>query len=80
MIFAIRRISDKAFFGTVNCTLIGLFDAIDEYASPYEFEYSKMQFKHTSDDGVYEWYRFATPTNYEEYLNLRGELVLVERA
>lgn len=62
MIYAIRRIEDKAFFGTIQTTKDNLFDAIDEHADPYGFEYSTVRFKHTGDDGVDIWRRFD-PSN-----------------
>lgn len=65
MIYAIRRIEDKAFFGTIQVSKDMLFDAIDEHADPYGFEYSTMKFENTGNDGVDVWQRFdsSTPLN-----------------
>jgi hypothetical protein len=58
MIYAIRRIEDKAFFGTIQTSKDNLFDAIDEHADPFGFEYSTMRFEYTGNNGVDVWLRF----------------------
>lgn len=58
MIYAIRRIEDKAFFGTIQVSKYNLFDAIDEHADPFGFEYSTMKFENTGNNGIDLWFRF----------------------
>lgn len=58
MIFVVRRISDKAMFGIVNCPKDDLFDTIDEHTNPFMFEYTNMKFENTGSNGVDAWLRF----------------------
>lgn len=60
MIFIVRRISDKALFGIVDCPKELLFQTIDEEADPFGFEYTNMKFKYTGNNGVDTWLRFDT--------------------
>lgn len=73
MIYAIRRIEDKAFFGTIQVSKDMLFDAIDEHADPFGFEYSTMRFEYTGNNGVDVWQRFdpSTPLNESTVLSIQ---------